>query len=204
MTFLCHLNQYSSCWKCRGLPWFLPVWQELRTSISTSTGASLHRCTRPARSAPAPVQTDTCSAPLMRLRRRSSPDQRADILPYLPLAGSSQVGRGSGKSRLMKGRSFRGQRECSCPCPHRVGNCLPCMRSGTSPPLRGRDDLPWQDCMIPGHRTTGTDQSGRVSGLMNLENRRSFRDLPAGTMTVPNLVDMFRADTGSGMRIQFR
>ena len=58
--------------------------------------------------------------------------------------------------------------------------------------------------MIPGHRTTGTDQSGRVSGLMNLENRRSFRDLPAGTMTVPNLVDMSRADTGSGMRIQFR
>ena len=58
--------------------------------------------------------------------------------------------------------------------------------------------------MIPGHRTTGTDQSGRVSGLMNLENRRSCRDLPAGTMTVPDLVDMFRADTGSGMRIQFR
>ena len=142
MTFLCHLNQYSSCWRCRGLPWFLPVWQELRTSISTSTGASLHRCTRPDRSAPAPDQTDIRSAPLMRLRRRSSPDQRAGILPYLPLAGSSQVGRDSGKSRLMKGRSFRDQRECSCPCPHRVANYLPYMRSGTSRPLRGRDDLP--------------------------------------------------------------
>ena len=58
--------------------------------------------------------------------------------------------------------------------------------------------------MSPGHQTTGTDQSGRVSGLMNRENRRSFRDLPAGTMTVPDPVDMFQADTGSGMRIQFR
>ena len=48
-------------------------------------------------------------------------------------------------------------------------------------------------CMIAGHRTTGTDQSGMVSGLMTLENRRSFRDLPAGTMTVPDLVDMCRA-----------
>ena len=58
--------------------------------------------------------------------------------------------------------------------------------------------------MIAGHRTTGIDQLGMVSGLMTLENRRSCRDLPAGTMTFPDLVDMCQADTGSGMRIQFR
>ena len=142
MTFLCHLNRYSSCWRCRGLPWFLPVWLELRTSISTSTKASPHRCTRPVRSAPAPVQTGTCSVQLMQLRRRSSRDRQADTPPFRPLAGSYRVGRGSGKSRPMKERNIQVPRACSCPCPHLVGNCLPCTRSGTSPPLRGRDGLP--------------------------------------------------------------
>ena len=204
MTFLCLLDRHSSYWICRGLPWFLPVWLELRTSISTSTGASQHRCMRPGHSAPALVRKDTWSAQLMRLQRRSSRDRQVGTLPYLPLTGSYRVDRDSGISRLMKERSNQGLMVCSFPCPRPVGNYLPCTRFGTSPPLRVRDGLPWQECMIAGHRKTGTDQLGMVSGLMTLECRRSCRDLRVGTMTVPDLVDMCQADTGSGMRIQFR
>ena len=142
MIFLSLSGRYSSCLICRGLPWFLPVLLELRTSISTSIEASPHRCTRPDHSAPAPVQTGTCSAQLMLFQRRSSRDQQADTLPFRLLAGSYRVGRGSEKSRPMKERSIQGLRACSCPCPHLVGNYLPCKRSGTSPPLRGRDGPP--------------------------------------------------------------
>ncbi len=171
MPFLCLFDRHSSCWICRGLPWFLPVWLELRTSISTSTGASPHRCMKPGHSAPALVQKGTWSAQLMRLQRRSSRDRQVGTLPYLPLTGSYRVDRDSGISRLMKERSNQGLRVCSFPYPRLVGNCPPCTRFGTTPPLRVRDALPWQGCMIAGHRTTGTDQLGMVSGLMTLECR---------------------------------
>ena len=56
--------------------------------------------------------------------------------------------------------------------------------------------------MIAVHRRTGTDQSGMVSGLMILESRRSFRDLPVNRMSVQDLVDMCQMDIGSGMKTQ--
>ena len=58
--------------------------------------------------------------------------------------------------------------------------------------------------MIAVHRRTGTDQSGMVSGLMILESRRSFRDLPVNRMSVQDLVDMCQMDIGSGMKTQIR
>lgn len=56
--------------------------------------------------------------------------------------------------------------------------------------------------MIAVHRKTGTDQLGMVSGLMILESRRSFRDLPVNRMSVQDLVDMCQMDIGSGMKTQ--
>ena len=56
--------------------------------------------------------------------------------------------------------------------------------------------------MIAVHRKTGTDRLGMVSGLMILESRRSFRDLPVNRMSVQDLVDMCQMDIGSGMKTQ--